>query len=96
MIQSFGSHLTEKIFHGVRDKEVSRFPQAVLSAARRKLDMIEYAAALQDLLTPPGNRLEKLAGNMEGLYSIRINDQWRIVFEWRDDGAHDVRITDYH
>lgn len=96
MIQSFGSQLTEKLFNGIRDKEVSRFPQDVLSSAKRKLDMIEYASILQDLAIPPGNRLEKLQGDLEGSYSIQINDQWRIVFKWHDDGAHDVRIMDYH
>jgi len=96
LIQSFGDQLTEKIFNGVRDKEVSKFPQDVLSTAKRKLDMIEYATILQDLLTLPGNRLEKLKGDLESCYSIRINDQWRIVFKWQDNGAHDVRIMDYH
>jgi len=96
LIQSFGDQLTEKIFNGVRDKEVSKFPQDALSTAKRKLDMIEYATALQDLLVPPGNRLEKLKGDLEGCYSIRINDQWRIVFKWQDEAAHDVRIMDYH
>jgi len=96
LIQSFGEQLTKKIFNGVRDKEVSKFPQDVLSTAKRKLDMIEYATALQDLLVPPGNRLEKLKGDLEGCYSILINDQWRIVFKWQDEAAYDVRIMDYH
>lgn len=96
MIQSFGSQLTEKIFYGIRGKEISRFPQDVLGTAKRKLDMIEYATTLQDLLVPPGNRLEKLKGVLDGYYSIRINDQWRIVFKWQDDTAHDVQIIDYH
>ncbi|HEY9869039.1 MAG TPA: type II toxin-antitoxin system RelE/ParE family toxin [Candidatus Obscuribacterales bacterium] len=96
MIQSFGNRLTEKIFNGIRDKEVSKFPQDVLNIAKRKLDMIEFATVLQDLAIPPGNRLEKLKGDLEGYYSIRINDQWRIVFIWQDDGAHGVLIIDYH
>ena len=96
MIQSFGDQLTEKIFYGVKDKEVSKLSQDVLRTAKRKLDMIEYATVLQDLVIPPGNRLEKLKGDLEGCYSIRINDQWRIVFNWQNDGAHDVRIMDYH
>lgn len=58
--------------------------------------MIEYATSLQDLLVPPGNRLEKLKGVLDGYYSIRINDQWRIVFKWQDHKAHDVQIMDYH
>ena len=96
MIQSFGDGLTEKIFNGVRDREVSKFPRDVLSTAKRKLDVIEYATVLQDLAVPPGNRLEKLKGDLEGYCSIRINDQWRIVFRWQDESAHDVRIMDYH
>ena len=58
--------------------------------------MLHYAAGLDDLAAPPGNRLEPLAGGLRGLHSIRINDQWRIVFRWTDSGPHDVRITDYH
>lgn len=95
-IRSFGDDLTEKIFFGQKDRSVSRFPQDVLTVARRKLDMIEAAGALQDLASPPANRLEKLRGNLRDFWSIRINDQWRIIFKWLDDGPHDVRITDYH
>lgn len=58
--------------------------------------MIEHAAALRDLMSPPGNRLEALKGNRAGQHAIRINDQWRICFVWKDDGAHDVEIVDYH
>ena len=58
--------------------------------------MIEFATVLQDLAVPPGNRLEKLKGDLDGTYSIRINDQWRIIFRWQEDGAHDVQIVDYH
>ena len=95
-IQSFGDHRTEKIFLGVRDKEVSKFPPDVLKIAERKLDMVEAAAAIQDLASPPANRLEKLKGNLKEFWSIRINDQWRIIFKWLDDGPHEVEITDYH
>ena len=69
--------------------------RAIADVARRKLDQVDYAAALQDLRVPPGNRLEALKGDRRGQYSIRINDQWRICFVWRD-GAHDVEIVDYH
>jgi proteic killer suppression protein len=65
------------------------------SIAKRKLDMLHYAKELKDLLSPPGNRLELLSGNLAGLYSIRINEQWRIVFGW-NKGAYDVQIVDYH
>lgn len=95
-IQSFGDDRTEKIFLGVKDKEVSKFPPDVLKIAERKLDMVEAAAAIQDLASPPANRLEKLKGNRKEFWSIRINDQWRIIFKWLDDGPHEVEITDYH
>jgi toxin HigB-1 len=68
----------------------------IKKVALRKLDMIEYAVKLQDLKVPPNNRLEKLSGDLSGLYSIRVNDQWRIVFSWTTKGALNVRIIDYH
>lgn len=95
-IQSFGSELTEKIFFGVRDKEVSKFPQDVLKVAVRKLDMIEAAVVLKDLASPPANRLEKLKGELKNYWSIRINNQWRVIFKWLEDGPTDVQIVDYH
>ena len=66
------------------------------TVVRRKLDMLDYAAALRDLRSPPGNRLESLRGDLAGLHSIRINQQWRVVFRWTESGAEDVRIMDYH
>lgn len=96
MIQSFGDNRTKKIFDGTKDKEVARFPPDVLKTAKRKLDMIEFAHTLADLTAPPANRLEKLTGDLAGFHSIRINDQWRVIFRWQTDGAHDVQITDYH
>ena len=63
---------------------------------KRKLDMVDYAAALEDLKAPPGNRLEPLKGDLAGFHSIRINDQWRVVFRWTDAGPVDVDINDYH
>lgn len=95
-IQSFGDNLTRKIFIGKKDKEVSKFPRVILNVAERKLDMIESAVTLQDLASPPANRLEKLKGDQKDFWSIRINDQWRIVFRWLDDGPHNVSISDYH
>jgi len=95
-IKSYGNALTEKIFLGVRDKEVSRFPHRVLPQAERKLDMIEAAVSLQDLKSPPGNRLQRLSGHLQGFWCIRINDQWRIIFKWLPDGVYDVQVTDYH
>jgi proteic killer suppression protein len=64
--------------------------------ALRKLDMINAAQAVQDLSSPPGNRLEALSGDLKGYHSIRINDQWRLVFRWSEGKAHEVRIADYH
>ena len=95
-IQSFADDISEKIFLGIRDKEVSPFPQDVLAAAERKLDMLEAATTIKDLASPPGNRLEKLKGDLIECWSIRINDQWRIIFRWSDDGPYDVQISDYH
>ena len=63
---------------------------------QRKLDMIQYAGQLADLSSPPGNQLETLAGGLRGWHSIRVNDQWRVIFIWRKDGAHSVRVVDYH
>jgi proteic killer suppression protein len=95
-IQSFGDFRTEKIFWGVNDKQTSKLPPNILRVVERKLDMLEAAAELQDLASPPANRLEKLKGNMRGYWSIRVNDQWRIIFKWLSNGPHEVKITDYH
>ena len=69
---------------------------AAANVVKRKLDMIDYAAALNDLSSPPGNHLEALRGNLKGFHSIRVNDQWRIVFRWTPDGPEEVDIRDYH
>ena len=92
MIRSFRSTETELLFG---DEAVSRF-RAIEQIARRKLLYLHRARSLQDLRVPPGNRLEALKGDRKGQHSIRINDQWRICFVWREDGAHDVEIVDYH
>lgn len=91
MIVTFGSKDTEKIWGGTR---VRRIPLEIQQIGRRKLRMIHNAQNWSDLRIPPANRLEKLKGT--DFYSIRINDQWRIVFQWIDQNAHDVEITDYH
>ena len=93
MIKSFGSAETEQIFKG---KFAKKLPNQIQATARRKLRMITNAHALEDLKQPPGNRLEPLKGDRKGQYSIRINDQWRIVFEWKDGNAFSVEIVDYH
>ncbi len=92
MIGSFGSRETEKIFR----REHSRRFGAMARVAKRKLDHLHAAASLADLAAVPGNRLEALRGDREGQYSIRINEQWRICFAWRDGEAFAVEIVDYH
>ena len=93
MIESFASNETKKIFLGIVS---TKLPKDMQRTARRKLIYLEDAEDLQDLLAPPGNHLEKLKGNRSGQYSIRINDQWRICFEWIDNKARNVEIVDYH
>jgi proteic killer suppression protein len=93
MIKSFADRETERIFR----LELSRkLPGSIQVIARRKLIILDAAEALSDLRIPPGNQLEKLSGNREGQYSIRINDQWRICFVWKDDNVQHVEIVDYH
>jgi proteic killer suppression protein len=94
-IQSFGDLRTAKVFRGVTDKEVNKL-KPILSVARRKLDMIDFAARPEDLKVPPGNHWEALQGKLRGFYSIRINDQWRIIFRWEQDGPRDVEITHHY
>lgn len=96
MIASFGNRATDDLYHGRKSKASRRLPADITSVALRKLDMINAAQTLQDLMSPPGNRLEALRGNLSGHQSIRINDQWRIVFRWSAGEAHAVRIVDYH
>ena len=93
MIESFASDETKKIFLGATS---TKLPKDIQRTARRKLIYLDDAEDLQDLLAPPGNRLEKLKGKRSGQYSIRINDQWRICFEWVDNKARNVEIVDYH
>ena len=92
MIRGFRDKKTQHLFAGEVVKEFSSFKKV----AERKLTMLDSAADLKDLLSPAGNRLERLKGNRDGQYSIRINDQWRICFVWKSDGPYDVEITDYH
>lgn len=96
MIVSFAERATEALFHGEGGKAVRRIPSDMRSVAVRKLDLLNAAHDLQDLRVPPGNRLEALKGDLRGKYSIRINDQWRIIFRWKDGDAHEVQIVDYH
>jgi proteic killer suppression protein len=92
VIRSFKTEDTERLF---QDERVRRW-QAIESVARRKLNMVHAAARLEDLRVPPGNRLEKLGGDRKSQHSIRVNDQYRVCFEWRNGDAYDVEIVDYH
>jgi toxin HigB-1 len=92
MIRSFGDRPTEALF---RDEVVRQF-QSFARPAKRKLEAINAASRLEDLKVPPANRLEKLKGHLKDFYSIRINDQWRVIFRWLDGEAYDVQIVDYH
>jgi len=92
MIKTFSNKDAEALFNDLLVKQFQSFERQ----ARRKLYYLHAAKTLQDLLTPPGNRLEGLSGDRVGLYSIRINDQWRICFKWIDGDAYDVEIVDYH
>jgi proteic killer suppression protein len=93
MIKSFRDAETEKVF---RRQFSRRLPHDIQAAALRKLRMLANAHEVADLRSPPGNRLERLAGERAGQYSIRINDQWRICFLWKHGDAHEVEICDYH
>ena len=93
MIISFGSKETEKVWHGER---VAKLPMEIQSIGRRKLRMLHNSQDIADLRIPPSNRLEKLGGKLKEFYSIRINNQWRIIFQWNNGQASEVEITDYH
>jgi proteic killer suppression protein len=93
VIVSFADRHTEALF---RRERVRRIDPRIQRAALRKLRYLDKAASLDDLRAPPGNRLEALIGELAGKHSIRVNDQWRIVFTWRDGRAHHVSIVDYH
>ena len=93
MIQSFRCKETEKVWKG---KSSRRFPADIQRSALRKLTQLSAAESVNDMRVPPGNRLEALKGGRAGQHSIRINDQWRICFVWKDGHAHEVEIVDYH
>jgi proteic killer suppression protein len=93
MIVSFGSSDTEKVWNGER---VKKWPTEIQNIGRRKLRMLNNSQDLADLKIPPSNRLEKLSGKLKEFYSIRINDQWRIIFQWKSGNAYSVELIDYH
>jgi proteic killer suppression protein len=96
VILSFGDAATKDLYDGRHTARARRFPPDVVNTAVRKLDMLNAAKTTEDLRLPSSNRFEQLKGSLKGFCSIRINDQWRIVFRWEDGNAADVRITDYH
>lgn len=96
MIQSFKNKTAEDMFHGANTREARQLPQQLWGIARRKLDLIHAATSINDLRVPPGNHLEKLAGERAGQHSIRINDQYRICFVFTDGNATSVEVVDYH
>lgn len=96
MIISFDDPATGDLYHGRQNKRVRRFPTNIIKTALRKLDVLNAAHQLNDLRSPPGNRLEALKGDLQGFHSIRVNNQWRIIFRWVEGGAADVSLVDYH
>lgn len=93
MISGFGNKETEKIWNGIVSK---RLPREIQDVARRKLRMINNSIDITDLRIPPANRLEKLKGDLNEFYSVRINNRWRIIFKWENGNAFEVEIVDYH
>ena len=96
MIVTFLSETTRDIYDGLGSKQARKVPQTIWKVAQRKLDLLNAAHSLNDLRVPHGNRLEALKSGLKGKYSIRINDQYRLVFEFRDGNAYEVEIIDYH
>ncbi len=96
MIVSFGDDATADLFHNRNSSRVRRLPQDVRRRALNKLDVLNAADQLVDLRSPPGNRLEALKGDRDGYHSIRVNRQWRIVFQWMNGEVHSVELIDYH
>jgi proteic killer suppression protein len=96
MIVSFGDRATEDLYHDRPTSRARRFPRDIVDLALVKMDLLNAAAAVLDLRSPPGNRLESLRGDLKGHHSIRVNEQWRLVFRWEGNNAYDVRLMDYH
>ena len=95
MIRSLGDDLTRDLYHGHVTRRTRQLDAGLVRSVLRKLDMIEAALVLDDLRSPPGNRLEALSGDLAGWFSIRVNDPWRLIFRWVEDGAEDVTLVDY-
>jgi proteic killer suppression protein len=96
MIRSIADKLTRDIFDGISSKASRRLPLELHPKAKRLLDFLNAAGNINDLRVPPGNHLEALKGDWRGFYSVRVNDQWRVVFRWTESRAEEVQIVDYH
>lgn len=96
MIKSFADVATEDLFNGTNSKSARSIPTSTWTVAQRKLDLLNAATSLKDLMAPPGNRLEALKGDLAGKHSIRVNDQYRIVFRFEQGDAFEVQVVDYH
>ena len=96
MIRGFGNQLAEDLYYDRKTKATRLFPPQLRRIARRKILFLHDAAELRDLRSPPGNKLEALRGDRNGSHSIRINDQWRVVFVWKGSDAYEVEVVDYH
>lgn len=96
MIISFGDKSTADLFNGINSREARKIPSEITKKALNKLDILNAVETLEELKSPPGNRLEALKGNFKGFYSIRINSQWRIIFQWHNGNVSQVQIIDYH
>ena len=96
MIVSFGDNTTADLFHGRKTSHVRRIPHNVRRRALNKLDILNAANELIDLRSPSGNRLEALSGDLQGFHSVRVNNRWRIIFQWINGEAQEVELIDYH
>ncbi len=96
MITSFGNQATADLFNGINSRDSRKISSEITQKAFNKLDILNAVEKLDELKSPPGNRLEALKGNLKGFYSIRINSQWRIIFQWHHGNASQVQIIDYH
>jgi proteic killer suppression protein len=96
VISSFGDSTTAEIYHGSDTKAARRIRRELWDRVQRKLDLLNACTSVEDLRIPPANRLEKLRGNLAGFYSIRVNQQYRIVFKFVNGNCEEVRCTDYH
>ncbi len=96
MIRSVASKTAQDVFDGTNSRQARRLPRELHGKARRLLDQINAAPSIGVLLAPPSNRLEKLSGDRQGFWSLRINDRWRVIFRWVEGDAHDVDLVDYH